>query len=327
VERNVLVVIEHAGGRPKKTAFELLSVAHSLAQQSGGAVSALLLGAAAQQAAEGLGAWGVEKVYLAEAGFERYAPLSWVRLISDTARTQDAAVILLSAGGIGRDIGGRVAARLEGALASDCVELHAEAGKLCLTRPVFSGRVLVTAESGGHGPLVATLRPNAFAVRKPAKPAAGTVVSLPFKQDEKDLRVVVAEVAKAAGVRPELTEAAIIVAGGRGVGSAEGFRLILQLADALGAAPGASRAAVDAGYAPNDWQVGQTGKVVAPELYIAVGISGAIQHLAGMKDSKVIVAINKDEEAPIFQVADFGLVADLFVAVPEMGEELKKIGR
>ena len=324
MERNVLVVIEHAGGRPKRTAFELLSVAHSLAQQSGGAVSALLLGTAAQQAAEGLGAWGVEKVYLAEAGLEHYAPLSWVRLISDTARTQDAAVILLSAGGIGRDIGGRVAARLEGALASDCVELRAEAGKLCLTRPVFSGRVLVTAESGGHGPLVATLRPNAFAVQKPARPAAGTVVSLPFKQDEKDLRVVVAEVAKAAGVRPELTEAAIVVAGGRGVGSAEGFRLILQLADALGAAPGASRAAVDAGYAPHALQIGQSGKTVNPALYIACGVSGSMQHLAGMRTSKCIVAINTDPRSPIFRFSDYCIVGDLFQVLPALIAELRR---
>ena len=321
----MLALIAHANGRPKKTAFELLTVANSLVQPAGGAVSALLIGAGATQAAENLGAWGVERAYAAEAGVEGYAPLKWARLIAETARTENAAVILLSADSIARDIAGRVAARLEGGLASDCVGLGLPSPcSLTVTRPVFTGRLLVTAEFRGPGPLVATLRPNTFVAEAPAKPGAGAVLPLAVQQDEKDLRVVVTELAKAASGRPELAEAAIIVSGGRGLGSAENFRLILELADALGASPGASRAAVDAGCAPHSMQVGQSGKTVNPALYLACGISGSMQHLAGMRTSKCIVAINKDPQAPIFRFADYGVVGDLFEVVPALLAELKR---
>jgi len=324
VTGNVLVIIPLAGGRPKRTAFEPLTVADSLVQQSGGEVSSLLLGPGAAQAAESLGAWGVERAYAAEVGAEDYAPLEWVRLIAETARAENAAVILLSADSIAHDMAGRVAARLEGALASDCVGLTRSEGRLRLIRPVFSGRLLLTAEFAGPGPLVATLRPNAFAAAQPARTGAGAVVPLATRRNEKDLSVIMTEFAKAAAGRPGLTEAAIIVSGGRGVGSAEGFKLILELADALGASPGASRAAVDAGYAPHSLQVGQSGKTVNPALYIACGISGSMQHLAGMRTSKCIVAINRDPQAPIFRFADYGIKGNLFEVVPALLAELKR---
>lgn len=321
---NVLVILPHVGGKPKRTAFELLTVASALAQVPGGRVSALLIGHSAARAAGNLGAWGVERAYAAAVGPDGYAPLSWVRLIADTARTENAAVILLSADSIARDIAGRVAARLGGALASDCVGLRANSSCLTVTRPVLSGRLLVSADFKGPGPLVATLRPNSFAVEAPARPGAGALVPLTVKEQEKDLRVIATELANAASGCPELTEATIIVSGGRGVGSAESFRLIRQLADALGASPGASRAAVDAGYAPHSMQIGQSGKTVNPALYIACGISGSMQHLAGMRTSKCIVAINKDPQAQIFRFADYGLVGDLFVVVPALIAELKR---
>jgi len=355
----ILAIIAHAGGKPKKTAFELLTVAHALARQSGGAVRALLLGSGAAQAAEYLGAWGVEKTYAAEAGLECYAPLSWVGLIAETARTENSAVILLSADSVARDIAARVAARLGGVLASDCIGLSAlppspsppregEGGgadwqegsherdargttgvpplsccPLTVTRPVFSGRLLVTAEFRGPAPLVATLRPNTFALEAPAKPRAGVVVPLAVRQAQNDLRLVVTELVKAGSGRLELAEAALIVAGGRGVGSVKNFQLILELAEALGASPGASRAAVDAGYAPHSLQIGQSGKTVNPALYLACGISGSMQHLAGMRTSRCIVAINKDSQAPIFKFADYGVVGDLFEVIPALIAEVK----
>lgn len=332
---NILAVLAHAGGKPKKTAFELLTVANSLAQQAGGAVCALLMGPGAAQAAKNLGAWGVERAYAAESA-RGYALLSWVRLIAETARAENSPAVLLSADSIVRDIAGRVAARLEGALASDCVELSVRpllpgertedfpARRMTVTRPIFSGRLLVTAEFKGPGPLVATLRPNTFTPEAPAKQRAGAVIPLAIKEDERDLRVILTAAAQAATGRPELTEASIIVSGGRGVGSAENFKLILELADALGASPGASRAAVDAGYAPHSMQIGQSGKTVSPALYIACGISGSMQHLAGMRTSKCIVAINKEPQAQIFRFADYGVVGDLFEVVPALIAELKR---
>ncbi|HEY3321578.1 MAG TPA: electron transfer flavoprotein subunit alpha/FixB family protein [Planctomycetota bacterium] len=327
----ILVVIEHTEGKPKNAAFELLTVARELSSQLSGEVHALTIGAGATTAAAQLGAWGAHAVHTAEAGMERYASLSCVRAIAAAAEQIKPSVILMSAGGLSRDIAGRVATRLNGVLASDCVELNATgteagaAGKLRLTRPVYAGRARVTAEPTGAGPLIATLRPNAFKIEKAATPAAGTVTPLEVATNADDLRAVVTEVAKATSTRPELTEASIVVSGGRSLGSAEKFKLIYDLADVLGAAPGASRAAVDAGYAPYSMQVGQTGKTVNPVLYIAVGISGAIQHLAGMRTSKYIVAINKDPNAPIFKLADYGVVGDMFEIVPALTEEFRRV--
>jgi electron transfer flavoprotein alpha subunit len=190
---------------------------------------------------------------------------------------------------------------------------------------VLAGRAQVTAAYAGSGPLVASLRPNAFTTQKPDAPGAGAVVQLAVEQAPEDLRAVVLEAARSESTRPELTEAAIVVSGGRSIGSAQGFKIIYDLADALGAAPGASRAAVDAGYAPHSMQVGQTGKTVNPVLYIACGVSGAIQHLAGMRTSKYIVAINKDPNAPIFKLADYAIVGDMFEVVPALTEEFKKV--
>ena len=327
---NVLVVIEHSGGRPKRTALELLTVAHGLAQHSGGAVHAVLLGADANAAAAGLGAWGVETAQVAESAAECHAPLSWVRALNDAARACQARVVLLSAGSLASDIAGRLATRLGGALASDCLELCPCSGGLTLVRPVYSGRVRVTAQFRGAGPLVATLRPNAFAVQQPAsvmwagRGAAGAIVPLRVETHPDDARVAIVEAKRAGEARPALSDAAIVVAGGRGVGSAESFKAVCELAESLSAAVGASRAAVDAGYAPYAVQVGQSGQTVNPALYIACGISGSLQHLAGMRTSRCIVAINSDPQAPIFRVADYGIVGDLFQVLPALTAELRR---
>jgi electron transfer flavoprotein alpha subunit len=325
VASKVLVIAEHTGGTVKKSTFELLSAGRVLAGQLGGAVDAVALGAGAAGIAPEMAAWGAQNVYVAEAGLEQYAPLRWVRAIGAAAAQAAPAAILFSAGALSRDIAGRLSFRLGGGLASDCVALKAAGGSFEIVRPVLAGRAQVTAAYAGSGPLVASLRPNAFTTQKPDAPGAGAVVQLAVEQAPEDLRAVVLEAARSESTRPELTEAAIVVSGGRSIGSAQGFKIIYDLADALGAAPGASRAAVDAGDAPHSMQVGQTGKTVNPVLYIACGVSGAIQHLAGMRTSKYIVAINKDPNAPIFKLADYAIVGDMFEVVPALTEEFKKV--
>jgi len=320
---NILVIIEHNASRPKKVAGEQLTVARALA--AGGEVHALLLGDGARAAAIDLGPLGADVVHVEEGGFERYASLRWLRAMAALSEALKPSAILFGAGSMARDLAGRLTMRLGGALASDCVQLSGSDGNFELVRPVYGGRVRISASFAGPGPLIATLRPNAFEAQKPAMPAAGKIVALAIPEEPYDLRSVVTELAKSSSTRPELTEASIIVSGGRSLGSAENFKLIYDLADALGAAPGASRAAVDAGYAPHTMQVGQTGKTVNPVLYIACGIRGAIQHLAGMRTSKYIVAIDKDPNAPLMKMADYAIVGDLFQVLPALTEEFKRV--
>jgi len=319
----ILVVAEHNGGVLKKNAQELMTVARSLA--AGAPLEAVVLGPGASKAAAELGAWGASKIHVAEAGMEAYAPLRWVRAVAAAAQTLKPSTLLMSSGSLSRDITGRLSARLGARLASDCVALKPSGSGYQIVRPILAGRVRVTAEAAGDAPLIATLRPNAFSIEKPASPAAGAIETLNVEQTPEDLRVIVTEFSRAGGKRPDLSEAGIVVTGGRALGSADNFKIIYDLADAIGAAPGASRAAVDAGYAPHAMQVGQTGKTVNPVLYIACGISGAIQHLAGMRTSKYIVAINKDPNAPILKIADYAIIGDLFQVVPALTEEFKKM--
>ncbi|RMF74387.1 MAG: electron transfer flavoprotein subunit alpha/FixB family protein [Alphaproteobacteria bacterium] len=259
---------------------------------------------------------GVAKVLYADAPhYEHPTAEALAALLKSLADSYDA--FLAPATTFGKNVMPRLAAALDVAQISDIIAIEDEN---TFKRPIYAGNAIATVRSRDARKVI-TVRTTAFEKAKDGETTA-PVEEIPAADDPGISRFVKAELSQSE--RPELTSARIVVSGGRGVGSKENFKLIEELADTLGAAVGASRAAVDAGFVPNDYQVGQTGKVVAPELYIAVGISGAIQHLAGMKDSKIIVAINKDEEAPIFQVADYGLVADLFKAVPELIEELKK---
>ena len=318
----ILIVAEFAAGALKKSAHELASAARAV--DAGVELHALALGPGANAVVSELSAWGAGTIHVGENGFETYAPLRWTRAIADVSNTLKPDAILMGAGALSRDIAGRVALRAGGSLASDCTGLLSGGG-FKIVRPTHAGRVTVSASFSGPGPLVATLRANAFSVSKPAQPAAGTVVNLGVPQDASDLRALVTASVQSPGTRPELAEASIVVAGGRSLGSAENFKLIYDLCDVLGAAPGASRAAVDAGYAPHSMQVGQTGKTVNPSLYIACGISGAIQHLAGMRTSKTIVAINKDANVPIFKIADCAVVGDIFQILPILTEEFRKL--
>lgn len=325
---DILVLAEHDNGKLKKSAAESLTAARKLAAGLGGSVTALVLGPGAAQTAGELQGWGAQSVLQSEdAALAPYSSLRWTRAIQKAVATVKPTAVILPVSPLSRDLAGRIAFRSGGTLASDCTGLSVASGAIQVVRPVLAGRAFHTATpdtSVAAGPLVITLRANSIPAEKPASPGSGPVTALSIDVEPSDLRAVLTSFAKGAGTRPELTEAEIIVAGGRSLGSADNFKLIYDLADALGAAAGASRAAVDAGYAPHSTQVGQTGKTVNPKLYIAVGISGAIQHLAGMRTSKTIVAINSDANAPIFKLADFGVVGDLFQIVPALTAEVKK---
>jgi len=310
-----LLLVEHADSQIKDGTLKALTAA----KQLGGPIHGLVLGAGSRGAADAAAKLdGIDKVLNAEeAVYDHDLAEPTAALIAAIAQPYDA--IVCSASTTGKNILPRVAALLDVAQISDIIKVVSPD---TFERPIYAGNAIQTVQAGA-GKRVITVRTAAFqATAEGGEAAPVEAVSAPtpeaggasFKGEE-----------IARSDRPELASAKIIVSGGRSLGSSDKFKeLIEPLADSLGAAVGASRAAVDAGYAPNDWQVGQTGKVVAPDLYVAVGISGAIQHLAGMKDSKVIVAINKDEDAPIFQVADYGLVGDLFQAVPELQAEIAK---
>ena len=307
----ILVIAEHDNAQLKGATYNVLAAAAKL----GGDVHVLVMGQGAQAAADQAAkAQGVAKVLLADGaslaeGLAENASAQVLALASDYSH------ILFAATASGKNVAPRVAAKLDVAQISDIVSVDAPD---TFQRPIYAGNAIATVQSGDAVKVI-TVRTTAFDGVAPEGGQAAVESVSPV--DDSGLSSFVGrELAKSD--RPELAGASAVVSGGRGMGSAENFKILEPLADKLGAALGASRAAVDSGYAPNDWQVGQTGKIVAPQLYVAVGISGAIQHLAGMKDSKVIVAINKDAEAPIFGVADYGLVADLFKAVPELTDAL-----
>ncbi len=311
----ILLVAEQASGHLKKATLNALAAAQQLAKHNGAQIQGVVIGAGAPQAAQQLAAYGIA-VHAAEAGFEHALAETHGAAIAEAAQKLGAIDVVIAATAYGKDIAPRVAARLSAGIASDVLSV-VSANQF--KRAMWAGNAIATVEV--TTPIkVITVRATEFAAAQPGG-SAGQVQALAIAAPAAKTKFVSFNEVKSA--RPELTEASAVVSGGRGTKG--DFKPIEALADALNAAVGASRAVVDAGWQPNDLQVGQTGKVVAPKLYIAAGISGAIQHLAGMKGSKTIVAVNKDPEAPIFQVADYGLVADLFKALPELTEEVKKL--
>jgi len=319
---DVLIFAEHQGGHFPKTTLTAVHAGLDLAKKRGGNAIAVVAGDAPEGAAGEIAKYGISKVIaLTHPALKNYLADAHAQALAALAKKTGAEFLLATATAIGKDLFPRLAARLGAPMAS---EITAISDDHTFVRPTYAGNVMATVEL--DGPIkVLTVRGTAYDAAKPGD-AAAPVEKQDAEIDTASLKMEFVSFNATKSDRPQLTEARIIVSGGRGLKSGENFKTVLEpLVDEMGAAMGASRAAVDAGFVPNDLQVGQTGKVVAPELYIAVGISGAIQHLAGMKDSKVICAINKDEEAPIFAVADYGLVADLFKAVPEMAEEVKKL--
>jgi electron transfer flavoprotein alpha subunit len=316
---SVLVVAELRQGEPKKITFEMLNAAREIAAGLGGEVSAVVVD---ETIAEGmgakLGAHGASKVFTAAAG--SYNAETYTDILSELIEAEKPAAVLIGASARGKDLAPRLAAKLDAGLASDVVGLRLEDGKLIARRPVFAGKAFTDVAFSAALAIV-TVRINVLDVGPGDGPAA-TETALDAAPGQAKTAIV--DTIDALSDKPDLTEAERIVSGGRGMKSGENFALLEELAEVLGATVGASRAAVDAGYVDGSYQVGQTGKVVNPSLYIACGISGAIQHQAGMRTSKTIVAINKDEKAPIFNIADYGIVADLFEAVPLLIKELKK---
>jgi electron transfer flavoprotein alpha subunit len=314
----VLVVVEaSASAGVKKVTLEMLTIARTL-----GSPSAVVLGGAgaAAQFADKLGEYGAEKIYAAEGDeVDGYLVAPKATAVAELVRSAQPAAVLLASTQEGKEIAGRLAVKLDNGLLTDAVAVDADG---TATQAVFAGSATVKAKVTRGLPIV-TIRPNSVTpVPAPATPAVEQLtVGIPAKDK---LTRVVERVAEKKGSRPELTEASVVVSGGRGVGNADNFKLVEELADLLGGAVGASRAAVDSGFYPHQFQVGQTGKTVSPQLYLALGISGAIQHRAGMQTSKTIVAVNKDAEAPIFELADFGVVGDLFKVVPQATEEIRK---
>jgi electron transfer flavoprotein alpha subunit len=316
----ILVVAELFEGKVRKGSLSAVTFAKQAAGIVGGTFDILLLGAGAKAAAASVAGLGAGKILAGEAGeylAEAYAP----RVVAAAAGY---GILVGTASTFTRDLLPRVAEHLKAGMASDIVKVYAEGTTPVYVRPMYAGNVLAHVKVKTPVQVV-TVRQTDFSAAEPTGEAS-PVADAPGAEPEKAAaNVALAGFEKVVSARPELSEARVIVSGGRGMKSGENFKLIEELADLFKGAVGATRAAVDAGFVPNDLQVGQTGKIVAPQLYIAVGISGALQHLAGMKGSKVIVAINKDPEAPIFAVADYGLVADLFQAVPQLTAEVRKV--
>ncbi|GAB3678162.1 electron transfer flavoprotein subunit alpha/FixB family protein [Actinocorallia lasiicapitis] len=309
----ILVLVDHADGEVKKVTFELLSLARSL-----GEASAVWIGPGYEAAADKIAEYGPAKVYVAaDAELTQYVVAPKVDVLQQLAG--GAAAVLVPATAEGKEIAGRLAVRLDSGVLTDVVGVgEGFVGE----HSIFGGGTIAHAKVTKGTPIIA-VRPNAVALAPAAGSPAVEQVSVAIGDASKTAKIT-DRVVQEKGERPDLTEASVVVSGGRGVGSGENFKVIEGLADTLGAAVGASRAATDAGWYPHQFQVGQTGKTVSPQLYIAAGISGAIQHRAGMQTSKTIIAINKDPEAPIFELVDFGVVGDLFQVVPQLTEEITK---
>jgi electron transfer flavoprotein alpha subunit len=317
---NVLAVLEQRDGALRKVSHEVVVAARVLADGLGGTVDAVIMAAGSVAGADALGESGADRVLGATHDrFALYNPDGYAATVASLAGSYGAVVFAATAQG--KDLAPRVAAKLGVACATDVTELGVEGGKVTATRPIYAGKALQRIVVSSS-PAVVSVRPNTFVSGAAAK--AGTAAAVPVPEFTE--RVTVKEVKAPAEAALDVTEAAIVVSGGRGLKEPANFKLIEDLASAFGgAAVGASRAVVDAGWRDHGAQVGQTGKTVSPSLYVAVGISGAIQHLAGMRTSKVIVAINKDKDAPIFKVADYGIVGDLFEVVPRLTEAVRKL--
>jgi electron transfer flavoprotein alpha subunit len=323
---SILVFAEQREGGLKKAAFETVSEGRRLADQLGADLHVALLGHDLDSAAEGLADRGVDALHVADhPALRYYSAEGYGHVLVGMVQAVDPSVFLLPATAMGKDVAPRVAAACDAGLATDCTELAVADGRLTAKRPVYAGKAFATVGWAEGVLMMATLRPNVFPAETREGSGAPAVQPFDLEGLEERIRARVTELVGGGGDTRDVTEADIIVAGGRGLKEAGNFALLEKLAAQLDAAVGASRAVVDSGWISHQAQVGQTGKTVSPQLYIACGISGAIQHLAGMSSSKYIVAVNKDPEAPIFKVADYGIVGDLFEVVPALTEEVARL--
>lgn len=321
----VWVFAEQRDGKLMNVAIELLGEGKKLAEAIGTELCAVLCGDQVANLADTLIGYGADKVYLAEAPeLKNYTTDAYTKVIHDAIETYKPEIVLLGATHIGRDLGPCLAVKCDTGLTADCtrLEIDPEDKKIKQTRPAFGGNLMATIVCPNHRPQMSTVRPGVMQKAVFDEKHSGVVIPLPVKLSAEDLRIKVLDIVKNLGETVSLTDAEIIVAGGMGLGKQEGFELLKQLADKLGGTIASSRACVDAGWIDHSYQVGQTGTTVKPKIYFACGISGAIQHIAGMQDSDYIVAINKNEAAPIFEIADYGIVGDLYQVIPAIIEAL-----
>jgi len=326
--KGVWVFIEHRDGRIRNVSLELVGEGRKLAEELGEEVSAVLIGDNVAEMSKDLFASGADNVYLAEgSAFKHYTTDAYTIVFTHLIRKYRPSVILLGATNDGRDLGPRIAARVKTGLTADCTSLSIdpETRLVAWTRPAFGGNIMATIFCPDNRPQMGTVRPKVFKKPVPDFNLTGKIIREELAINEKDIRTKLIDVVKVCTFSCNLEDAEIIVSGGRGLGKPEGFRMVEDLAQVLKGTVGSSRAAVDAGWKPYPHQVGQTGKTVAPKIYIACGISGAIQHLAGMQTSDVIIAINKDPDAPIFKVATYGIVGDVYEVVPALTAKLKEV--
>ncbi|AEM78075.1 MULTISPECIES: electron transfer flavoprotein subunit alpha/FixB family protein [Thermoanaerobacter] len=325
--KDIWVFAEQREQRLMNVSLEILGEARKLADKKGVKACAVLVGYGVKGLADELIKYGADVVYVIDNPLlKNYTTEGYAKVIADLVNELKPEVILYGATYIGRDLAPRIASRLHTGLTADCTGLDIdENGLLLQIRPAFGGNLIATIICPERRPQMATVRPGVMKKAPKDGKRKGEIIEIQANIKEGDIRTQIFDIIKEAKSKVNIEEADIIVSGGRGVGGAEGFKLIQQLADALGGVVGASRAAVDAGWISSDHQVGQTGKTVRPKLYIACGISGAIQHIAGMGNAKTIVAINKNPDAPIFKVADYGIVGDLFKVIPALIEEIKRI--
>ncbi len=319
----IIAFAEQRNSQFKKTAFEVVTAAKKIADERNAECIALVIGNNVALFAGELGGFGASKVIVVEdSRLENYSTTAYAKVIAEIVKTENAETLFLSASSLGKDVAPRVAVKLQAGLASDCIALHNVNGEIIAVRPVYAGKGMIDV-SVKTSVKIFSLRPNVFTAGI-SSGASAVVEKKSVELSDADFSAVVKEIKQASG-KKDVTEADIIVTGGRGLKGPENFKMIEELAESFGGAVGASRAVVDAGWRPHDEQVGQTGKTVSPSLYVAVAVSGAVQHLAGMSSSKYIVAVNKDKDAPIFSVADYGIVGDAFEVIPAINAEVKKL--
>lgn len=323
---DILVFVEQREGKILPAALQVLNAAKELAGGLGGSPVACIIGSGVAGLAATAAQYGAKKVYLVDdPGLKHYAALAYTKALCAAIEAAAPSVVLLATTAMSRDLAPRVAIRAKAGLATDCTEVKLDGGKLNVTTPLYCGKALGRFSLDTSGLKLVTIRPNAYTAGAPDASASADTRAVAVSLDGRDARVKTIDVVRATGGVKDVTEADIIVSGGRSLKSKDNFKIIYELAEVLDGAVGASRAAVDSGYQPHSRQVGLTGKVVTPVLYIACGIDGAIQHLAGMRGSKVIVAVNTKAEAPIFSVATYGCLADLFTMVPLLTGEFRRL--
>ncbi len=323
--QGVWAIAEQRDGEIRKISYEIVSEGRRLADALGQPLTAVLLGSGIKSKAPQLAQYGADRVLVADdPRLDPYTTDAYASVLTQLAKEGGPAVLLMGASVQGKDLAARLSASLGVGMAQDCMGFSVEDGNLIASRPIYAGKAYAKVTFQNSWPQMATARPKVMKINEPDPSRSAEVVDAAFTLDDAELKTRVVDTIKDTSGKVDLTEADKIVSGGRGMKGPENYKILEELADLIGATVGASRSAVDAGWRPHKDQVGQTGKVVSPNLYIACGISGAIQHLAGMSTSKVIVAINKDPDAPIFQKADYGVVGDLFEVVPALTQEVKK---